>query len=208
MVDSMSDITRSGPEDSGDHNREILNREILNREAAASKMRRPELAPSSRTQRWLFASVRLALTSILVILALRLVTLMTTPTPEVGLTEAGHLGPCPASPNCVATYGEHSDRRLAPLTFQGSSDEVMDKLERLIRDLPRTRVITRQPHYLHVEFQSWLFRFVDDVEFLVMPTEGVIHFRSASRVGYSDLGANRRRMEKIRETWESPDSSP
>jgi len=52
--------------------------------------------------------------------------------------------------------------------------------------------------YLHVEFRSTLFRFVDDVEFVIDEPQGLIHIRSASRVGYSDLGANRKRMEKIR----------
>jgi uncharacterized protein (DUF1499 family) len=156
----------------------------------------------SRITHWTFASGRLLLTAVLVLLALRMVTFMTTPDARVGLTGAGHLSPCPTSPNCVATYGEHSDRRLDPLHFEVAADEAMRQLVELVGELPRTRVVTQQAHYLHVEFRSRLFRFVDDVEFLMMPAEGTIQFRSASRVGYSDLGANRRRMEKIQELWE------
>jgi len=73
--------------------------------------------------------------------------------------------------------------------------------------LPRAKIVSVEDNYLHVEFRSAIFRFVDDVEFLVVipeeqrPTEQRIHFRSASRVGYSDFGVNRRRMEQIRRAF-------
>ena len=63
--------------------------------------------------------------------------------------------------------------------------------------MPRTKIVTVDDNYLYAEFRSALFRFVDDVEFLIDPKERAIHFRSASRVGYSDLGVNRHRMEQI-----------
>ena len=56
---------------------------------------------------------------------------------------------------------------------------------------------------LHVEFTSWLLRFVDDVDAVIDPDAGVIHVRSASRVGYSDLGVNRKRVEAIRSAFAS-----
>jgi len=176
--------------------------EIQERPATSAKVMAKSSNRPSRIPHWTFASGRLLLMAVLVLLALRMVTLMTTPDSTVGLTDAGNLRPCPASPNCVATYGEHSDRRLEPLHFEVSADEAMRQLVELVGELPRTRVVTQQAHYLHVEFRSRLFRFVDDVEFLMMPAEGTIQFRSASRVGYSDLGANRRRMEKIQALWE------
>ncbi len=52
--------------------------------------------------------------------------------------------------------------------------------------------------YLWATFASRLFRFVDDVEFRMVSIDGIIHVRSASRVGYSDLGVNRRRVERLR----------
>ena len=69
--------------------------------------------------------------------------------------------------------------------------------------MKRATVIKESPHYLHVEFSSLLFRFVDDVEFFLDDMEKLIHIRSASRVGYSDLGVNRRRVDKIRAEWHS-----
>ena len=67
--------------------------------------------------------------------------------------------------------------------------------------MPRTRVITREEHYIHVLFQSRIFRFTDDVEFEFDDEHEVIHLRSASRVGYYDLGVNRKRMNHITEAY-------
>jgi uncharacterized protein (DUF1499 family) len=64
--------------------------------------------------------------------------------------------------------------------------------------LPRTKLVEENDSYLHYEFTSLLFRFVDDVEFLFDDESKTIHFRSASRTGYGDFGVNRRRMEVIR----------
>ena len=81
----------------------------------------------------------------------------------------------------------------------GSDGQVaLEKIHKVLQGWPRVRIISQTPRYLHAEFTSTLFRFVDDVEFVVIPNEGVVHFRSCSRVGYSDLGANRHRMESLR----------
>ena len=74
----------------------------------------------------------------------------------------------------------------------------MQRLNDVIREMPRSSIVEFKPNYLRAEFRSALFRFVDDVEFLIDDTLGVMHVRSASRVGYWDLGANRRRVERIR----------
>ena len=67
-----------------------------------------------------------------------------------------------------------------------------------VRALPRTRIVEEERDYLRVEVRSAFFRFVDDVELAIDADAGLVHFRSASRVGHSDLGANRRRMETLR----------
>jgi uncharacterized protein (DUF1499 family) len=77
------------------------------------------------------------------------------------------------------------------------------RLQQIIAGLPRTRIISVDERYLHVEMTSAFFRFVDDVEFLLDPEAGVIHVRSASRLGYSDLGVNRKRIEGIRASFEA-----
>ena len=68
--------------------------------------------------------------------------------------------------------------------------------------MPRTKVVRQDERYLHAEFTSALFRFVDDVELLLDADAGVVHVRSASRIRYSDMGANRRRVEAIRSAFE------
>jgi uncharacterized protein (DUF1499 family) len=74
---------------------------------------------------------------------------------------------------------------------------------------PRTTLAEQRPGYLRFEFRSRIFRFVDDVEFLADPAAGVIHVRSASRTGHSDLGVNRRRIEILRSLWsETPAADP
>jgi uncharacterized protein (DUF1499 family) len=114
----------------------------------------------------------------------------------------GRLAPCPASPNCVATQSGDRNQRMAPLSFEEAPAAAMERLKKIIAGMPRSRIARSADNYLHVEFTSAVFRFVDDVEFLIDPATREIHFRSASRVGYSDLGANRRRMEEVRRRWE------
>jgi uncharacterized protein (DUF1499 family) len=69
--------------------------------------------------------------------------------------------------------------------------------------MPRARVVKDEGNYMHAEFTSRIFRFVDDVEFVIDDAHKVIHFRSASRLGYSDFGVNRKRMEEIRKRFDA-----
>ena len=115
---------------------------------------------------------------------------------------AGRLAKCPDSPNCVSTQAEDRDHWIEPLTVQKDSKNAIDVLEGIVRRLPRTQIIEKSPNYLRAEFRSAFFRFVDDVEFYVETESGHIHFRSASRVGRSDLGVNRARMEQIRSLFQ------
>jgi len=87
---------------------------------------------------------------------------------------------------------------IAPLTYTGPWPAARQKLLAVIRSMPRSRVVAEQEDYIHAEFTSAVFGFVDDVEFRVDAAAHVIHVRSAARAGYSDLGVNRRRVEKLR----------
>ena len=80
--------------------------------------------------------------------------------------------------------------------------EAKQRLREIVGSLPRTRLVEEDEVYLHYEFTSLVLRFVDDVEFLFDDETKTIHFRSASRTGYSDFGVNRRRMEEIRKLAE------
>lgn len=115
----------------------------------------------------------------------------------------GQLPGCPASPNCVSTQATDDDHHVDALTYSGSADEAMARLTRVIEQMPRTNIVTADENYLHAEFTTLIFRYVDDVEFLLEPDAGRIQLRSASRIGYSDLGANRSRVDAIRAAWET-----
>lgn len=117
---------------------------------------------------------------------------------DLGSVPDGRLRECPRSPNCVSTFSTDPSHRIAPIPFRGSLEEAREGIIKIVSSMKRTRVIRADKLYLHLEFRSALFRFVDDVEFYFDEKEKLIHFRSASRKGYFDFGVNRRRMEKIR----------
>ena len=112
-------------------------------------------------------------------------------------TLIGQFPPCPDKPNCVSSKSSLSLHKIAPLTYKGNSKHARKKLFGIINSMPRTQISMEKENFIHVEFTSKIFRFVDDVEFY-FESSGTIHFRSASRVGHSDMGVNRDRMEEIR----------
>ncbi|NOY41986.1 MAG: DUF1499 domain-containing protein [Planctomycetes bacterium] len=109
----------------------------------------------------------------------------------------GHLAVCPSSPNAVSSEATDSQHKMEPIPLAGSATEAISRLQQVISKFSNAKMVTSTPDYLHAEFTSTFFRFVDDVEFYANESEQLIHFRSASRVGHSDFGANRKRMEKI-----------
>ncbi|RPI91140.1 MAG: DUF1499 domain-containing protein [Planctomycetaceae bacterium] len=115
----------------------------------------------------------------------------------------GRLAACPQSPNAVSSQTDSSEHYLEPLTFTDEPAEAWQRLKRALAALPRTVVVTETEGYLHAEATSRLFRFVDDVEFLLDKRAKQIEFRSASRVGHSDLGVNRVRIESLRRAFET-----
>jgi len=116
---------------------------------------------------------------------------------KVGM-QNNRLLPCPDSPNCVSSFETDSAHYVEPLRYEGSKADARQKLLSILNTTKRVKVVTSEETYIHAEFTSLIFRFVDDVEFYLDEKEPVIHVRSASRVGYSDLGANRKRVEEIR----------
>lgn len=108
------------------------------------------------------------------------------------------LSACPASPNCVSTQATDAQHAIAPIQYKKSRAEAKEALKAVIASLPRVKLVEEDDAYLRYEFTSLLLRFVDDIEFVLDEMTKTIHFRSASRTGYSDLGVNRRRMEQVR----------
>jgi uncharacterized protein (DUF1499 family) len=120
---------------------------------------------------------------------------------DPGVTES-RLAPCPNSPNCVSSQAADADRRVEPLRYEGDSAQARTRLREILRGMERVQVQRADDDYLHAEFRSAVFGFVDDVEFYFSPP-GVIQVRSASRTGYYDFGVNRERVERIRQHWYS-----
>ena len=110
----------------------------------------------------------------------------------------GHLEPCPSSPNCVVSQDGDEKHAVDPITYKGDRNDVKEALLKVLSVVPRTEVIENTDNYIRTESTSRLFKFVDDAEFYFPEDENVIQVRSASRVGESDLGVNRRRIEQIR----------
>lgn len=121
--------------------------------------------------------------------------------PELGITD-GHLMKCPKTPNCVSSHAKDEKHFIQPILFIGTSQEAQSRLLEILIEWKGTKVVVSQDNYIRAEFTSKVFRFVDDVEFYFPETgtkEITIHSRSASRVGKSDFGVNRKRIEQIRD---------
>ena len=109
--------------------------------------------------------------------------------PQLGI-ENGQLTQCPTTPNCVNSQAKDNKHYIEPILTTGTPLEVKNHILKILNEF-----------YIRVECTSKVFRFVDDVEFYFPDTkskEMTIHVRSASRVGHSDLGVNRKRIEQIR----------
>ena len=102
------------------------------------------------------------------------------------------LAPCPNSPNCVSSFETKKPHSIRPIKCD------LQKIEKTLASLSNANIVARSNNYLRAEFKSRFMGYVDDVEFLYDELKNISHVRSASRVGYTDLGANRRRVEKIR----------
>ena len=108
----------------------------------------------------------------------------------------GALASCPASPNCVSSFARNDRHQIAPFSFNGDPDAAFARLKLVLSRRADATVIEEQSGYLRIELRTTFF--VDDAEFMLDSKQRVIQVRSASRLGYSDLGKNRSRMEELR----------
>lgn len=107
--------------------------------------------------------------------------------------EDGQLTSCPGTPNCVNSQATDTQSKTEPLP-----DVSIAEIKQVVEGMERTTIVEETDNYLYAEFKSKLMGFVDDVEFYRDRDAGVVHVRSASRLGQSDLGVNRKRVEEIR----------
>ncbi|MFT4672333.1 MAG: hypothetical protein ACI945_001676 [Pseudohongiellaceae bacterium] len=113
------------------------------------------------------------------------------PPQNIGVQE-GKLTACPDSPNCVSSFESDEEHGIQPLAGN------LDQIGSILQGLNEANIVSANDNYLYAEFTSSLMGYVDDVEFMYNEAAGVTHVRSASRLGHSDLGANRKRIEAIR----------
>ena len=118
-----------------------------------------------------------------------------------GASGVPSLPPCPDKPNCVSTQATDA-HAIAPIRYASAQEAAMQKLLTVLRAIPRCTIVASGPSFVRAEFKTKIFRFVDDAEFHFDDATRTIHFRSASRVGHSDLGVNRKRMEEIRKAMQ------
>lgn len=129
--------------------------------------------------------------------------------PSANLAAPGEtLRPCPPTPNCVSTEAVDARHAISAIPFRGTPETAFAHARRALLREPRTRIMLEAPGYLRAESRSRLFRFVDDVEVSVDGTARVVRFRSASRIGRSDLGVNRARMERFTARFRALDGAP
>jgi uncharacterized protein (DUF1499 family) len=106
--------------------------------------------------------------------------------------------PCPSSPNCVSSDAADSAHLVAAFALEMPAGDAWPAIRESVQNLPRTKIIAETSDYLHAECATAIFGFVDDLELHLWVAEGVIAVRWASRLGYSDLGVNRGRIENLR----------
>ncbi len=122
---------------------------------------------------------------------------------NLGVTQ-GKLLPCPNSPNCVSSQSTDKRHFIDPFRYEWEQQLARDRLVAVIHGMKRSNIVTVRDDYIHAEFTSAFFRFVDDVEFYFDSDAKTIHMRSASRIGYSDFGVNRKRLDDIKLMLKGP----
>ena len=118
--------------------------------------------------------------------------------PEDLGAKSGRLGDCPESPNCVSSFATDEGHQIDSYTLAGSAQGAWSGLNALLAAREDVEIVTNEASYLHAVFTTPLMRYRDDVEFLLREEANEIAVRSASRVGYGDMDANRNRIEEIR----------
>lgn len=110
---------------------------------------------------------------------------------------------CPDKPNCVSTLTSSKDHKVEAWNLNKETPEVLKSIKSEILKLSRTKLVEETENSLHFVFTSMIFRYKDDVWFYADQSNKKLQFKSASRIGYSDLGANKKRMNKLKSLLEN-----
>jgi uncharacterized protein (DUF1499 family) len=152
-----------------------------------------------------WAIIIIALVVIAGLLAGQLGLLKGTPPTDLGVHE-GRLKPPSKTPNSVTSqaslypdHPQHIYANIAPLPAYADANATLDRIASIVEAMDGAKIAKKEPGYLYAQFTTRLMKYVDDAEFWFDPAAGVIQVRSASRLGSSDLGVNRKRIEFIRQ---------
>ena len=117
--------------------------------------------------------------------------------PTIGLIDGQLIG-CPKTPNCVSTNHKDLNRLMLPVEYNGLKlEHAKQILFEVLKTLPKLQIVKDEGTYVHAEAQTTVFEYVQDVEFLFDEDKKELHFRSASRVGFTDFGSNKRRLQSV-----------
>jgi uncharacterized protein (DUF1499 family) len=119
---------------------------------------------------------------------------------RVGIID-GKFRTCPKSPKCVSTQSTDEKHKMKPIEYEGTLEDARSKIIGIINSLKRSKIITETNNYIHSEFRTKFWHFIDDVEFYFNDTDKIIHFRSSARFGYYDWGVNKKRMQYITDSF-------
>ena len=110
------------------------------------------------------------------------------------------LSSCSDKPNCVCSENKDDlEHYIAPLSLdQISPNDSLAMLKQIIIEMGGT-LQSETAYYLAATFSSTIFSFIDDLEIRIDNKQRLIHFRSASRVGHSDMGVNNKRIERLKQ---------
>lgn len=120
--------------------------------------------------------------------------------PQLGI-QGGQLAAVPESPNAVSTQTDDLGKKISPLPFKHDPESTMEAIIAAVKQYGGARIIKQDRDYLYVVFTTPLMRFHDDAEFYLDETNRLVHFRSSSRAGYSDMGLNRKRYDMLKEFY-------
>jgi uncharacterized protein (DUF1499 family) len=106
---------------------------------------------------------------------------------------------CPDGPRCVNSLATNEMHSIAAFEVPQGMPDPVGTMTAIINNFPRTEIIVQNESYLHAAFSSAVFGFVDDLE--VLKDGDYLQVRSVSRVGRGDMGANRKRVDALHESW-------
>ena len=121
-------------------------------------------------------------------------------TKTLGVTN-GQLAAMPKSPNAVSSQTDDSGKMVDALAMTGTESQTKQKIISCLKEMGSNKIEDDTENYVYSVFTSRIMRFKDDVELYIDQSAQLVHFRSASRIGHSDLGANRKRYQAFKELY-------